>query len=122
MGRPYRLTRFPLQDFPRAKPLNQDEIDMLLQGRNQLGESGEAYDFDTIESIMAADSERRVNSYNFKRPRLFAQAQMRVLNHVHETFARELPVYLSAQLRTIVRSEERRVGNEGRRRWELEYH
>ncbi len=85
-----------------AKPLNQDEIDILLQVRNQLGESGEAYDFDTIESIMAADSERRVNSYNFKRPRLFAQDQMRVLNHVHETFARELSVYLSAQLRTIV--------------------
>lgn len=85
-----------------AKPLNQDEIDILLQVRNQLGESGEEYDFDTIESIMAADSERRVNSYNFKRPRLFAQDQMRVLNHVHETFARELSVYLSAQLRTIV--------------------
>ncbi len=84
-----------------AKPLNQEEIDILLQVRNQMGESAE-YDFAAIETMMAADADRRINPYNFKRPRLFAQDQMRVLTHVHEAFARELSVYLSAQLRTIV--------------------
>ena len=84
-----------------AKPLNQEEIDILLQVRNELDDGGK-YDFAAIESMMAADANRRINPYNFKRPRLFAQDQMRVLTHVHEAFARELSVYLSAQLRTIV--------------------
>lgn len=84
-----------------AKPLNQDEIDILLQVRNQFS-GAEDYDLAAIETMIAADADRRINPYNFKRPRLFAQDQMRVLTHVHEAFARELSVYLSAQLRTIV--------------------
>jgi flagellar motor switch protein FliM len=84
-----------------SKPLNQDEIDILLQVRTQMG-GGDEYDLDAIENMMAADASRKVSPYNFKRPRLFAQDQTRVLNHVHEGFARELSVYLSAQLRTIV--------------------
>jgi flagellar motor switch protein FliM len=84
-----------------SKPLNQDEIDILLQVRTQMG-GAEEYDIDAIETMMAADATRKVSPYNFKRPRLFAQDQTRVLNHVHEGFARELSVYLSAQLRTIV--------------------
>lgn len=84
-----------------AKPLSQEEIDILLEVRSQLSESDD-YDLAQLESMVAADAERRINPYNFKRPRLFAQDQMRVLNHVHEAFARDLSVYLSAQLRTIV--------------------
>lgn len=84
-----------------AKPLSQEEIDILLDVRSQLSEDDD-YDLAQLESMVAADAERRINPYNFKRPRLFAQDQMRVLNHVHEAFARDLSVYLSAQLRTIV--------------------
>ncbi|HEX7070200.1 MAG TPA: flagellar motor switch protein FliM, partial [Rhodothermales bacterium] len=84
-----------------AKPLSQDEIDVLLEVRNQMSDA-EDYDLEALESIISSDSDQRVSTYNFKRPRLFSQDQMRVLNHVHESFARDLAVYLSAQLRTIV--------------------
>jgi flagellar motor switch protein FliM len=84
-----------------SKPLSQEEIDILLEVRTQLSEADD-YDLAQLESMVAADSDRRINPYNFKRPRLYAQDQMRVLNHVHEAFARDLSVYLSAQLRTIV--------------------
>lgn len=84
-----------------AKPLNQEEIDILLEVRTQLSEA-EEYNLEHLETMVSTDSDRRINLYNFKRPRLYAQDQMRVLNHVHEAFARDLSVYLSAQLRTIV--------------------
>ncbi len=86
-----------------TKPLSQEEIDILLEVRNQLGgESEQEYDFDTLTSMMEMDAEKRINPYNFKRPRLLSQDQMRLLNYVHDAFARDLSVYLSAQLRTIV--------------------
>jgi flagellar motor switch protein FliM len=85
-----------------AKPLSQEEIDILLQVRSQMNTSAESYDLEALESMMTADVEKRINPYNFKRPRLFSQDQMRVLGHVHEAFARDVSVFLSAQLRTIV--------------------
>lgn len=84
-----------------SNPLSQDEIDILLEVRNQMNE-GDRYDLEALETIISPDAEQRANVYNFKRPRLFSQDQMRVLNHVHESFARDLAVFLSAQLRTIV--------------------
>ena len=84
-----------------SKPLSQDEIDALLEMRHQIGE-GDDFDLGTLESIGGIEAKRPVNPYNFKRPRLFSQDQMRVLNQIHEAFARDLSVYLSAQLRTIV--------------------
>lgn len=88
-----------------AKPLSQEEIDILLNG----GEGGEeerhaqgAGTSGKRQASGAASQGERIQPYNFKRPRLFSQAQMRVLNYVHESFARDLSVYLSAQLRTIV--------------------
>ena len=84
-----------------AKQLSQEEIDILLNVRDQMSAT-EDYDLEALEHIVAADTEQKITAYNFKRPRLFAQDQMRVLNHLHESFARDLSVYLSAQLRTIV--------------------
>ncbi len=84
-----------------AKPLSQEEIDILLQVRSQIGEQGE-YDLEALESMITAEAEKKILPYNFKRPRLFSQDQMRVLHYVHEAFARDLSVYLSAQLRTLV--------------------
>ncbi len=79
------------------KQLIQEEIDARTDTPG-----AEKYDQETLESLIQADAEERVNPYNFKRPRLFAQDQMRVLHHIHESFARDFSVYLSAQLRTIV--------------------
>ncbi|MEM1128034.1 MAG: flagellar motor switch protein FliM [Bacteroidota bacterium] len=84
-----------------AKPLSQDEIDILLEVRSQMTETEEV-DFEALESMMTPAVEKRINPYNFKRPRLFSQDQMRVIGRVHEDFARDFSVYLSAQLRTIV--------------------
>lgn len=84
-----------------AKPLSQEEIDILLEVRNQISETGD-YDLEAIESMMTAEAEKKILPYNFKRPRLFSQDQMRVLHYVHEAFARDLSVYMSAQLRTLV--------------------
>lgn len=84
-----------------ARSLSQEEIDFLLQAQND-GGGEETYDPDALSSMIQADAEERIHPYNFKRPRLFAQDQMRVLTHVHEAFARDFSVYLSAQLRTIV--------------------
>lgn len=72
-----------------AKPLNQKEIDALLQGQQGGG-------------VDVIPEEERIRPYNFKRPRLFAQDQMRALSHVHEAFARDVAVFLSAQFRTTV--------------------
>ena len=83
------------------KTLSQDEIDALLVMRQQIGE-GDDFDLSALESMGGSEAERSVVPYNFKRPRLFSQDQTRVLNQIHEAFARDLSVYLSAQLRTIV--------------------
>lgn len=50
----------------------------------------------------ATRTRRRARAYNFRKPRLLSQDQLRLLNHVHSGFAREISVYLSAQLRSIV--------------------
>jgi flagellar motor switch protein FliM len=49
-----------------------------------------------------APPRRRARAYNFRKPRLLSQDQLRLLNHVHSGFARDISVYLSAQLRSIV--------------------
>ena len=83
-----------------AKQLNQQEIDALL-GADEENQSSQLKN-DPLQQYAQASQEKLVYTYNFKRPRLFSQDQMRVLNQVHEAFARDLSVYLSAQLRTIV--------------------
>lgn len=78
-----------------SKALNQDEIDFLLNGRQGPPPSAQ-------DGAAAAAPKVRVSPYDFKRPRLFSQDQMRVLQRVHELFARDVSVYLSSQLRTMV--------------------
>jgi flagellar motor switch protein FliM len=87
-----------------TKPLSQEEVDVLLEVGNQVAPDArqDEMSLEAFSSLIGADKERRINPYNFKRPRLFSQDQMRLLNYVHESFARDLSVYLSAQLRTIV--------------------
>jgi len=84
-----------------SKPLSQQEIDALLSVKDDGDGGGEGYDLGMLGGS-GSDDDDRIQPYNFKRPRLFSQEQMRVLTYVHESFARDLSVYLSAQLRTIV--------------------
>ena len=83
-----------------AKQLDQREIDALLDSRLEAGATPDAPSMPGSPETLQND--KPVYTYNFKRPRLFSQDQMRVLNQVHEAFARDLSVYLSAQLRMIV--------------------
>ncbi|GAB5520836.1 MAG: flagellar motor switch protein FliM [Rhodothermales bacterium] len=86
------------------KTLSQDEIDILLQVQTDGEDTSSDYDLESLDTIFASSngSDKKIVNYNFKRPRLFSHDQIRLLNHVHEAFARDLSVYLSAQLRTIV--------------------
>ena len=64
-------------------------------------------DISAEEIAMLAQAEapvprKRARAYNFRKPRLLSQDQLRLLNHVHAGFARDISVYLSAQLRSIV--------------------
>ncbi|MCS7082779.1 MAG: flagellar motor switch protein FliM [Bacteroidetes bacterium] len=74
------------------KILSQEEIDTLLSHVGSTGEYDEA----------ALVEERSVELFNFKRPHLISYDQQRALKRIHENFARNMSVYLSAQLRTIV--------------------
>jgi len=85
-----------------SKPLSQQEIDALLSVQDSPDGGNEGYDLAMLGGSGSSEDDDRVQPYNFKRPRLFSQEQMRVLTYVHESFARDLSVYLSAQLRTIV--------------------
>lgn len=87
-----------------SKPLSQEEIDVLLGEKTAAEQEGgqgrgRSDSFDAGETNFGG---HRAKPYNFKRPRLFSQSQKRVLNRVHESLARDLSVYLSTQLRTIV--------------------
>ena len=83
-----------------SKPLSQEEIDLLLRQKAEGDPRTERKGLSADPNQLGEDEQAQ--PYNFKRPRLFSQAQTRVLNYVHESFARDLSVYLSAQLRTIV--------------------
>lgn len=45
---------------------------------------------------------KNVDAYNFRQPRIFSHDQIRLLNYVHDAFARSLSVFLSDRIRTIV--------------------
>ncbi len=88
-----------------AKVLDQSEIDALLRVRSMIDEEAPLLLDDNLSTQLEAfeaGGEAQVTAYNFKRPRLFSQDQTRVLHYIHESFARDLSVYLSAQLRTMV--------------------
>src|SRR5512134_2988811 len=74
--------------------LSQDEIDQLLSAIS----SGEV---DTEEVAQTAD-QRKIKIYDFKRPDKFSKDQTRVIQMMHESFARLTTTALSAQLRSLV--------------------
>ncbi len=74
--------------------LSQSEIDKLLSALSTGAVSA--------EEVNAAEEQKKVKIYDFKRPDKFSKDQIRTLYMLHENFARLLNTYLSTHLRTMV--------------------
>jgi len=82
--------------------LNQDDIDTLLTAVES-GEVRDGADERQIFSRHRRDLEDlEIREYDFKRPERISKDQMRALQTLHETFARNFGASLSGFLRTIV--------------------
>lgn len=74
--------------------LSQNEIDELLKSLT----SGEI----DVQEITEEPSERKIRTYDFRRPNKFAKDHLRTLHMIHENFARLVQNFLSGYLRTLV--------------------
>lgn len=74
--------------------LSQDEIDQLLTAIS----SGEV----PTEEFAQQETQKKVKIYDFKRPDKFSKDQIRTVQMMHETFARQTTTALSAKLRAMV--------------------
>lgn len=77
--------------------LTQNEIDDLLRAIN----TGEL----DVQEAVQDTSERRIKTYDFKRPNKFAKDQLRTLEMIHENYARLISTFLSGYLRCFVTVE-----------------
>lgn len=85
-----------------ADVLDQSDIDALLNAVSS-GEVKAAGDDAQIFSRFRRDLEKvEIREYDFKRPERISKDQMRALQTLHETFARNYGASLSGFLRTIV--------------------
>lgn len=80
-----------------ADVLDQNEVDALLAAVDSGGVSA-AEEIST----RASQTQKDVHTYDFKRPERVSKEQMRAVEGVHESFARNLGASLSGFLRTIV--------------------
>lgn len=78
--------------------LSQSEIDKLLSA---LSDGTVSADDVKVED----DHQKKIKTYDFKRPDKFSKDQIRTLFMLHESFSRLLNTYLSAHLRTMVSVE-----------------
>lgn len=74
--------------------LSQSEIDKLLSSLT----SGSV----SAEEIKAEEEQKKVKTYDFKRPDKFSKDQIRTLQMIHENFGRLWNTHLSTTLRTLV--------------------
>ena len=81
-----------------ADVLDQGEIDALLAAVD----SGGVETTTTQAGPQTAREQKEAYTYDFKRPERVSKDQMRALEGIHETFARNLGASLSGFLRTIV--------------------
>lgn len=79
-----------------SKLLSQNEVDALL---NQYADEPDDQQPDESQIVLPR---KDVLSYDFKHPKLVSKEQMRSLRNLHETFARNLSVALTNNLRTMV--------------------
>jgi len=82
-----------------ADILDQSEVDALLAAvsTDAVGESGAA-----AGPIASSTASRNISVYDFKRPERVSKDQMRALQSIHESFARNFGASLSAFLRAMV--------------------
>ncbi|GAG45748.1 unnamed protein product, partial [marine sediment metagenome] len=83
-----------------ADVLDQGEVDALLAAVDSGGIEDAAIAGAAAPS--EAVSQKEVRAYDFKRPERVSKDQMRSLESIHESFARNLGASLSGFLRTIV--------------------
>jgi flagellar motor switch protein FliM len=88
--------------------LNQGEIDALMAGLDSemnKSEESEAVAAEPeepeAEAMPTAKGEKKIKRYDFKRPDRFSKDQLRMLEMMHEAFARHFGTTLSAFIRTI---------------------
>ncbi len=77
--------------------LSQSEIDKLLSALSEGTVSADEMKVD--------ESQKKIKTYDFKRPDKFSKDQIRTLYMLHESFARMFNTYLSTHLRTMVSVE-----------------
>lgn len=77
--------------------LSQSEIDKLLSALSD----GSM----TADDVKAEEEQKKVKTYDFRRPDKFSKDQIRTLFMLHESFSRLLNTYLSTHLRTMVKVE-----------------
>ncbi len=86
---------------PMADVLDQAEVDALLAAASAGGLEDATEPRGTSGSRRGGVS-REVRAYDFKRPERVSKDQMRALEGIHESFARNLGASLSGFLRTII--------------------
>ncbi|MDR2180236.1 MAG: flagellar motor switch protein FliM [Synergistaceae bacterium] len=77
--------------------LSQSEIDSLLSALT----SGSM----DLESMTQDTGEYKIKVYDFKRPDKFSKDQLRAIQMIHESFARQLSTVMSTLIRSIVSAE-----------------
>ena len=77
--------------------MSQSEIDALLGALT----SGTV----NMQEITASKTDRKIKVYDFKRPDKFSKDQLRAIQMIHESFARQLTTSLSTLVRSMVSSE-----------------
>lgn len=81
-----------------AEVLSQNEIDSLLSAIS-------AGELKTTKEVKEDAKHKKIKIYDFKRPDKFSKDQIRMLNNIHEGFARFANTYLTTLLRTMVNIE-----------------
>ncbi|WP_040825136.1 flagellar motor switch protein FliM [Thermanaerovibrio velox] len=76
--------------------LSQNEIDSLLQAL-----SSGSVDLASIEK----QDDRKIKIYDFRRPDKFSKDQLRAIQMIHDSFARQLTTSLSTLVRSMVSAE-----------------
>jgi flagellar motor switch protein FliM len=77
--------------------LSQSEIDKLLSALSDGSVNA--------DEVQKEEHQKKIKTYDFKRPDRFSKDQIRTLYMLHESFARLLNTYLSTHLRTMVTIE-----------------
>ena len=77
--------------------MSQSEIDSLLEALS----TGSV----DVDSITRASDEKKIKSYDFRRPDKFSKDQLRAIQMIHESFTRQLTTTMSTMVRSMVSAE-----------------